>query len=161
MGNYSEFSSNENEVIICCREYSRCVRDTKNKLEEYFDEAEKFLEEFVMSADFLKDLSENQKDNLTDFLLDCNFLAQEMAASLIVVYQKNHSRICASVVCDKIVFKHPEIEVLMKLCAFATEMEFFSSPVQDIPGSVINFHFDISGKSLNLIGLIDLFKDYI
>jgi len=156
MGNYSKFPSNENEEIICCREYNRSVRSTETELEEYFNETEKILESFVYTADFLKDLRESRKDHLLEFLLGCNELAEDMAASLIVVYQKDNNRFCASVVCDKPVFRALEIEILMRLCAFTNQIEFFNSPLPDYSGSVVDFFFDISDKSLSLMELLDM-----
>ena len=147
-------SHNDDEVVICYREYSTCILDTISKFEKYSDESEEILTKYVNTSDFSKNFHKNLKINLLEFLLECNSLAQKMAAGIEVVYQKKHNRICASVICDKIVFKQNELETLMKLCAFTSQMSFFTSNDADIKGAVIDFFFDLSGNSSTLANLI-------
>ena len=151
----------DDEEIICTRDYNICVLDTMQKLEQYEKESENILKTYIKTSDIIKNLCEAMQEDVFNFLLECDALAQKMSATILIVYQKNSNRISANIFCEEITLRENEIQSLIKICALTPRIKIFSNGTDENSSAAIEFIFELSGKAITLTNIIHALKEKI
>ena len=143
----------EDGEMLLIREYSECFFDSAEAFKKYTDESDILIMKLVKFSDFYEKLKKETLSNLFDFMFECDLLARKMSCGIIFSHSKEDNAIGASILCKDILFCQKEIESLMKLCAFSSQMSFFNSPIEG-DGASAEFVFDLSGRTITLANLI-------
>lgn len=143
----------EDGEMLFIREYSKPFFDSEEAFKEYAEESDILILKLVKSSDFYEKLKQETLSNLLDFLFECDLLARKMSCGIIFSYFKKDTAMGTSILCREIFFDQSEIESLTKLCAFSSQMNFFTSPING-DRAIAEFIFDLSGRAITLANLI-------
>ena len=144
----------EDGKMMFGREYAKYRFESEKEFEKYAEESDILVLKHIKNSDFYKKLKKEVLSNLLYFMYECDLLARKMSCGIIFSYSEKHNCVSADLLCDEIHLFSSEIESLMKLCVFSSQMNFFISPVLDIEGAIAEFSFDLSGNCLTLTNLI-------